>query len=273
MAELAIAPLSQRRRSGPALAAIRAERTKLFTLRSARWLMATGVVLTIGIGALVGVLARYEWPRMSLFQRATFDPTPGALAGLLLCMLLWAALAITSVTGEYASGTIRATVVAIPSRTTVLVAKVAVIGAVVLVLGEVATFGAFFACQLVLAGAVPTAHLGDPGVLRTVADGGLYLAGMSLLAMGVAWLLRRAALAFSAFFGLLFVLPVVTIALPGDWRQTFFRYLPGSAGGQLVTHHVHPGDLSPALGGLVLLGYLATALVAGGVLLYRRDVS
>jgi len=67
------------------------------------------------------------------------------LAGGALGQLVFAVLGVLVMTSEYSSGTIRATLAAIPRRPLVLAAKTAVFGVVALVTGEAATFAGFLA--------------------------------------------------------------------------------------------------------------------------------
>jgi ABC-2 type transport system permease protein len=78
-------------------------------------------------------------------RNASEDLTNNALAGVVPGLLLAGALGVLTMTSEYSSGTIRATLAAIPRRPLVLAAKAAVFGAVTLVVGEAASFIAFLA--------------------------------------------------------------------------------------------------------------------------------
>ncbi len=68
---------------------------------------------------------------------------------------------------------IRSTLAAVPRRPVMLAAKAAVIGAIALVLGEIAAFGAFFAGQSVLVSPAPHATLGQPLLRGSAAGRGL----------------------------------------------------------------------------------------------------
>lgn len=158
-----------------------------------------------------------------------------------------------------------------------LATKAAIFGLVAVVVGEVLTFAAFFIGQAILSGTTPTATLGDPGVLRAVIGGGLFLAVLGLLALGIATIVRHTAGAITAFVGLLLILPLIAQALPTSIRYAIGRYLPANIGATMTT--VHPGfrmDLgaptfSPWVGFGILCGYALAALVVGGALMARRD--
>ena len=115
---------------------LRAEWTKLRTVRSTIWSLLATVVLTIGIGALATAVIAARWNQLSLFQRLTFDPVSQSLTGLLFAQLALGVLGMLVVSGEYGTGTIRSTLAAVPNRPLVLAAKAVVFGLVALVVSE-----------------------------------------------------------------------------------------------------------------------------------------
>jgi ABC-2 type transport system permease protein len=125
--------------------AARMEWIKLRSLRSTWWVLALTVAGAIGIAVAVGVNT----------EDAAADLTNNALAGIALGLLLVGVLGVLAMTGEYTSGTIRATLAAVPNRPLVLAAKAAVFGAVALAAGEAAAFIAFAAGGAALPTAVP----------------------------------------------------------------------------------------------------------------------
>jgi hypothetical protein len=93
------------------------------------------------------------------------------------------------------SGTIRATLAAIPRRPLVLAAKAAVFGAVTLVVGEAASFIAFFAETVTLRHGIAPPTLGQPGVLRAVVLSGAAFCLIGLLGLGLGAIIRHSAAA------------------------------------------------------------------------------
>ena len=77
---------------------------KLRSLRSTWWTLAVTAAGTVGIGVAVGLNSR----------NAAEDLTNNALAGVVPGLLLAGALGVLTMTSEYTSGTIRATLAAIP---------------------------------------------------------------------------------------------------------------------------------------------------------------
>ncbi len=175
---------------------------------------------------------------------------------------------------EYGTGTIRATLAAVPHRTLVLAAKAAVFGAVAVVVGLVSSFAAFFLGQALLTEPTPHAVLAQPGVTEAVIGSGLYLAVLGLFALGIATVVRHTAGSIAVFVGILLVLPLIVQALPASIRLHVTKYLPATVGfvmSSTRTQGFGAPVFSPWGGFALLCGYTAAALVVGGVLLVRRD--
>jgi ABC-type transport system involved in multi-copper enzyme maturation permease subunit len=184
--------------------------------------------------------------------------------------LLLGILGILVMSGEYATGTIRATLAAAPRRPMVLAAKVLVFGAVTLVAAEVTAFAGFFLGQALLTSPAPHATLSSPGALRAVAGIGLFLCVVGLLALGIAVLVRHTAAAISAYVGVILVLPILVSALPGSLQHQIERLLPLEIGSVMINNSA-PDAFGPWTGFVILCGYTAVILVLGAVLLVRRD--
>jgi ABC-type transport system involved in multi-copper enzyme maturation permease subunit len=250
---------------------LRAEWIKLRSVRSTVWALLVTVVLTVGLGALLCAARVSRWDRIDAAERVHFDAAGFSLNGIFLAQLAIVVLGVLAMSSEYATGQIRATFGATPQRLTVLAAKATTFTAVVLATGLVASFGAFGIGQAIFAPKGLQASLGDPGVLRAVAGGALYLTGVGLLGVGLGTVLRRTAGAVAALVALLFVVPIVTGFLPSSFQGSIGKYLPAQAGMAIFNVRPDPHALAPWVGFGVLLAYGAVALAAGGVLLVRRD--
>jgi len=255
---------------------LRSEWTKLTSVRSTVWSLLATIVLTIGIGVLATATVAAHWQHLGLAFRLTFDPVRQSLTGLLFGQLSLGVLGVLVVSAEYGTGTIRATFAASPRRLEVLLAKVIVFGAVALVISELLMFATFFIGQLILTGYAPHASLGQPGVLRAVVGGGLYLTCLAMLAMGLASIIRHTAGAISAFVAILLIVPLILQALPTSIVNAVGKYVPANIGATVTStsgvasfegHNAFP----PWAGLGLLAGYAAVALVIGGWLLVRRD--
>jgi len=255
---------------------LRAEWTKLRTVRSTTWSLATVIVVTIGLGVLSTSLAANRWHQMGIVDQLRFDPVIRSLTGVLFAQFAIGVLGVLVVSGEYGTGSIRATFSAVPNRALVLAAKAAVFGAVVLLVGEAVSFMAFFIGQAILKGSTPYATLGTPGALRAVVGTGLYLTVLGLFALGLAAILRHTAGAISVFVGVLLILPLILQALPESIIEKVGRYLPANIGVSMTSTLPNPEQaiskpFPPWVGFGVLCAYAAAALLVGGWLMVRRD--
>lgn len=250
---------------------LRAEWTKLRSVRSTIWTLLATVGLAVGFGALIGVSQMNSWDNLDPGERLRFDPTSFSLSGLFLAQLAVGVLGVLVVTSEYATGQIRATFGATPQRVTVLVAKATMFSTVVIATGLIASFGAFWTGQGIFASKGLDASIADPGVLRAVVGGALYLAGVGLLGVGLGTILRRTAGAVAALVGVLFILPIVTGFLPSSFQQAAGKYFPAQAGMSIFNVVPSPDALSPWAGFAVLTAYGVLTLAVGGILLVRRD--
>jgi hypothetical protein len=273
-----------------------AEWTKLWSVRSTTWTLVGTAVAVVGLCALgTGTVSPSE---------IIDDPTRRSLIGVFLGQLIFGVLGVMVMSAEYGTGTIRATLSALPRRPVVLTAKVLVFGVVALVVSEVLTFSAFFLGQAILSAkhAVGTkaaaaqraqqlglkiphnlqillsngsSTLGQAGVLRAVIGAGLYLAVLGLLALGLATIIRHTAGAISAFVGVVLVLPIVVEALPTGLSNALARYLPANIGLVMFSTQGAPDRVvsafSPWVGFALLVFYAVVALGIGCWVLVRRD--
>jgi ABC-2 type transport system permease protein len=250
---------------------VRSEWTKLRSVRSTYWTLVVAAAAAIGLSALISSIYVNRYDGLSAIEKATFNPTAFSLNGLFFAQLAIAVLGVLVITGEYSTGMIRSTFAAVPQRRTVLAAKAAIFGAVTLVVGTVSCFIAFFVGQAILSAKGIEAHIGDPGVLRSVFGAGLYLSVLGLLALGLGALIRHSAGAIAAVFGLLFVLPGVVATLPSSWSNAIEKYLPSNAGQAIFRTIRDRSTLSPWVGFGVFCLYAAAVLVGAAVALTRRD--
>jgi hypothetical protein len=256
---------------------LRSEWTKLRTVRSTVWTLFATILAVVGIGALATAVTASHWRDAGIQDRIGFDPTARSLAGLFLGQITIGVLGVLAMSAEYGTGTIRATLSAVPRRPLVLACKAAVFGMVALVTSEILTFAAFILGQDLLKGSTPYATLGQPNVLRAVAGAGLVLTVIGLFALGLASIIRHTAGAISAFVGILLVLPLIIRAFPTSLQNAVIRYLPLVIAEHMVSVVGVGRDFGGAplftqwVGFGILCGYALGLLIIGGVLLVRRD--
>jgi ABC-2 type transport system permease protein len=248
--------------------ALRSEFTKIGSVRSTYWSLIALIIVTVGIAALVGQSAAGNPGQLG----PHFDPTNISLYGLVLGQLIIAVLGALTITSEYSTQMIGTSLAVMPRRGTVIAAKAVVLGAVALVTGLVACFGAFFAGQALMSGHHLNATLGQPHVLRAVIGGALFLTVCGLLGFGLGLILRHTAAAISAAVGLLFVLFILALRLPSSWQVS--KWVPLNAGGQIwqaVPSTPSAHMFSAWTGFAVLCGYAAIAIIGGLILFRKRD--
>jgi hypothetical protein len=246
------------------------EWTKLRSVRSTYWTAAFAVLASIGLGAIICARTADDI-RHGRQDAEGLDATLTSLSGLYIAQVAVGVLGVLTISSEYGTGMIRATLCAIPRRRTMLAAKGAVFAVATLVVGEVLSFAAFAIGQALLASAHVGVSLRSAGVLRATIGGGLYLTAVGLLAFGIGALIRHTAGALSTFFAVLFALTAITDLLPTNWRNIIINYLPVNAGNQIF-NVIRPRDaLAPWAGLGVLCLYALAALAAAAVLIERRD--
>lgn len=251
---------------------LHAEWIKLRSLRSTWYTLACLFVIGLGITALSSNAAGKIWEAATETERQSWDPTVHSLTAYVVAQLIIGVLGILVVTSEFATGLMGSTLTAMPRRHRVLAAKVVVAAAVAVVAGEVLMFAAFLIGQPLLARqGVPSAGLGDPGVLSAVLAGGLYLAAIALLAVGLGTIMRATAGALATLVGIVFLVPAVASLFP-SWLQGVLDFWPTLGGAAVLAtvpdaHYPHPWL---NLGGMCL--GIAAVLVAAFVVFRRRDV-
>jgi ABC-type transport system involved in multi-copper enzyme maturation permease subunit len=262
------------------LGVIRSEWIKLRTLRSTWYSLLVTVVFVVGLGVLFSALRAHRFnqdraqgaigpgPRFGDF----LDPTLVSLRGVFLAQLAIGVLGVLVITGEYSTGMIRSSIAAVPHRRPVLIAKALVFGVTALILTEIAAFAAFLLGQLALKSTHFQADLGTHDALRAVIGAGLYLTLIGLLAIGLGFMIRNTAGAIAAVFGIVLVLPLLANALPTPYSTDVSKYLPLNAGTQiLMTLNPDHSQLSPWAGIGITALYALAALIAGAIVLTRRD--
>jgi hypothetical protein len=247
---------------------LRSESVKLWSVRSTYWTIVAALTFNLGFAAAE---AMFLPGRLSAQDRAGLDTIRVSLGGSHLSQVAIGVLGVLAITSEYTSGMIRATFSAVPRRRLLLAAKAIVFSMIALVVGLVASFGAYFVFQALLTGNDFRSSIGDAGVIRALVGGGLYLALLGLLGLGLGAIIRRSAGAIAALFTLLFVPQILVELLPHDLKTTIGAYLPMESGSQIFSQHHEAGALSPWAGLAVFALYAAVALGAGFALIGARD--
>ena len=270
-----------------------AEWTKIRSVRSTVWTLIIFVVVSLGLTTL------FTWLTLNALNNGkggqgassiVTDPVNFILGtGLGLGQLAICVLGALVITSEYSSGAIRASLLAVPRRYPVILAKGLVFAALVIVVGEIVAFLSFFIGAALVNGHVVTLRghvaghavsvhhtitvsLSQPGVLQAVVGSGLYLTVLGLFALAIGGLIRHTAGAITAVIGMVLVIFPLAGLLPSSWGAHVHAYLPTIAG-QLITQDKPTADqlLSAWQGFGVFCAWTALLLIIGGYLLQRRD--
>jgi len=249
---------------------IASEWIKVRTVRSTWWALGVAFVLTVAFGAL-----------LSWGVAATWDPSGGmgdvdalstSLAGMLFGELALVVFGVLFITAEYSTGGIRATLVSVPKRSRVVVAKTIVVAIVALVVSTVTVMVSFFIGQALLASNGLSVGVGDTNVLRALVGSALYLTAAALFGLGIGLVVRSSGGGITAAIAGLIVLPSLSGLLPGQWGQNVGKFITTNAGRQITLIDTNAGSLSPWVGYAVFLAWVAALLVIGTILLRRRNV-
>lgn len=262
-------------RVAPGLSFARILKSELIKFRSLRstWITyAVGLLIADGLGVLIAALRGQDLH--SHGGGRVIDSVAFPLRGLMLAQLAIGVIGVLYVTGEYATGSIRASMTAVPKRVPVLLGKAAILGTVTGVVGLVMTFVAFFAGEAVLSTWGYNVGLGHPGALRAVTGAALYLVCVALMGLGIGFALRNTGGAIATLFGIVLVLPLIAESLPTSWQDHISKFLPLNIAVHMIETHYDPGStaLSNGMGAIMLVVYAVVALAIGLAVLKRRDV-
>ena len=242
---------------------------KFWSLRSTVLTLLAAVVAMVVVGCLASWAFVDNWDELTAAERAGFNPIDPALVGVNLAQLAVGVLGVLLITGEYATGMIRATLSAVPTRLPVLWAKAGLYAAVTFVLMAVTSLVAFVTAQLFLG--ERGAGLGVSELPRALLGTAGYLTAIGVLAVALGFLLRSTAGGIATLFGLLLVVPTLGLLLPSSWRDQLLPYLPNYAGSAVTTVRPQEDLLSVTGGVLVLAAWALIPLFAAALVLRRRD--
>jgi len=250
------------------------EWTKIRSVRSTVWTLIIFAVVSLGLTGLFTWLTIRALNSGRGARSATIgaDPVNFILGtGLGLGQLAICVLGVLVITSEYSSGTIRASLLAVPRRIPMLIAKGVVFSVLVFVIGEAVTFGSFYIGAAIVHSHFPVS-LSQPGVTRAVIGSGLYLTVLGLFALAIGSLIRHTAGAVTTVIGLVLVVFNLTALLPYSWGAHIHAYMPTVAGQLITQDKQQAGQLLTAWQGFgVFCAWTALLLIAGAYLLKRRD--
>jgi ABC-2 type transport system permease protein len=250
------------------MTALQAEWTKLRTAPGTIWLFLAIVALTVGVSAAGA--ATIKCPP----GECTFDPAKSSLTGVILGQTIIAILAVLAIGGEYSTGMIRTSLTATPRRTRMLVAKATVVAGVALAAAIGAVSASVLAAKLILPSrGIGAPSLADGPVLRATVGSVLYLGLIALMSLGIATAARDSATAIGIVLALLYVLPLVSLAVSDPhWRRHLEQISPMSAGLAVqATVELSKLPIGPWAGLGVLAAWAGGTMLLGWAVLQFRD--
>ncbi|AEI11163.1 MULTISPECIES: ABC transporter permease subunit [Cellulomonas] len=258
---------------------VRSEWIKFWTVRSTVWTVSVMAVVVVALVALISLIIAQNVGEMD-----AGDGLPALVpysVAVNLASLAVVVLGVLTITGEYTTGMIRASLSAAPRRTPVLWAKLVVLGGSMMVIATVVVALAAAVQTPILSPKNVALDLGDAETVRVLFGNALYLATITVFAFAFGALLRHSAAAMASVLGLLLVVENAVLAIP--WRPLEYvrPFMPASAGYRVaqpqemidaMNDQMGRGIELSAWGGYaVLVGWVLVLLAVAAVLLKRRD--
>jgi ABC-2 type transport system permease protein len=250
------------------LRVVRSEWTKFRSLRSTWWSIAVTVLAAVGVGVLTSATAAGNHAASTV----PVDVAGRSQLGGLISQLAIGVLAVLFISGEYGTGMIRSSMIAVPRRLPVLWAKLGVFVAVVLPVTLVSSLAAFALGQVFWrAHGRPAVALTDPGVARVVFGAAVCIMLTGLCALAIGALVRNTAGGITTMVGLYFVAPILAGHMPQRIAE-LSRFLPSNASGAVWNASLSPVSMTPTDGFALLCGYVVVLSAAAAWRLRRSDV-
>jgi ABC-2 type transport system permease protein len=263
--------------SGIATRAIRAEWTKLQSVRGTSWTTIAVVGMTVGLTAFMAANSGTD-ANQAGGGPGDDDVLVMSLRGIWLGQIGMVTLGALAATSEFAYGTIRTTFAAIPRRLAAFGAKAGVIGAVALAIGPAASVLSFLVAQPLLhargyvAPAYRSVSLTDALAFRAMAGSALYLTLLALFAVGVATIVRHPATAMTIVVGLVLVPTVLMEFFTGTPREVLRQVAPSAGLGIQIATPRYASPLGPWGGLGVTAAWAVAAILIAAWAIGRRDV-
>ncbi|MDA5281688.1 ABC transporter permease [Streptomyces sp. NPDC054904] len=254
----------ERSAGGPAgggfAGAVGAEWAKLWSLRTPYVCLLVGVLLTSVFTYYYGSIARINDKPVQPLGNA---PVSSVMLGQFTVIVM----AMVMVTSEYGTGSIRSSLLWVPVRHRVQLAKALVAAGVAFAAGIAFSVLGMAVARIPFGGHASFDAAQAAG--QTLATGA-YCALVAVLTVGTAFAVRTAAGTLSAVFVLVSVLPSICTGLGGPFLLAVNDYLPQTSGGHFMLGAA--GAPYPrTVGLLITVAWTVAAHLAGRLVLRRRD--
>jgi hypothetical protein len=251
-----------------------AEMIKVLSLRSTYALAAAGIGLSVASALFLSGRTH-----LSAYGKATYNPLVDEFnTGVWATLMLAAACAgAAGMTGEFHSGLIRTTTLAVPGRMRTVLAKAAAYTAVAGVVGVAAEAGNFGLSRMSLAGAGIRTTVSSGTLVSALLSSALALPVSALLGLAFGTVLRHPAVATAAVVVALVLVPSF-LSHGGGFESVLSDAMPYHAWrtlvGQATDGPVPPGTRPPsmAVAWMWFLGWPCLAVPLAGLVLRRRDL-
>ncbi|MFF2013517.1 ABC transporter permease [Streptomyces sp. NPDC058195] len=240
--------------------AFTAEWTKLWSIRTPYVCLVVGLVVTAIFTFYYGSIAR--------INDKPIQPVGNApVSSAILTQFALVVLAVTIVTSEYSTSSVRTSLLWVPVRHRVQMAKALLSALVGFVMGVV-----FGVLGVALAWSPFRGHASFDmsKVIYQILAMAIYCALIGVMTVGVSFALRTAAGAVSVLFFVISALPSMLVGLGGPVLMAINDYMPQTAGGYLMLGNGKaPYPIAVSL--LVIVAWAVAAHVAGAYVLRRKD--
>jgi ABC-2 type transport system permease protein len=190
-----------------------------------------------------------------------------------LAQLFALVIGVIAMTTEFRHGTITPSLLVEPVRARLLAAKLAAQLIVGLILGVVC----YTVCALIVAGILSgrgiTTGFTTGDWIAAVTGGAIATMLYGAIGLGVGALIRNQAGAIVAVLVWVFVIENLLTIIPGGFGDAIQKYGLGGVGRSLARTADHANRLGQLPAGLLLLGYAVVLVIAGIMLVSRRDIS
>ena len=246
---------------------LRSEWIKLRSLRSTWWSFGIIFAIQVGMAVLFSLTAGDRFSEIS-GEAATNAAVSVTTVGLIFGQLVIAVLGVLVISGEYATGQIRSSFMAVPNRLPVLAAKAVVFSIATFVVTLVSIVVAYLVTMPILAGVGVKANPLDGALWLHFIGAAGFLVMIGLISLGIGATLRSTPGGIAASLGLLLVAPTILAVIPAAWANTLAGWTPSSAGQGMYYWGM---TFEPWQALLVMLGWVAVFMTAAAVLMKRRD--
>lgn len=250
-----------------------AEWLKIRTVRSTYGVLAAMVLATL-FAVLLDLYGASVWERLLPASRPGYATMMAQAVTLPITQLSAAVFGVLAATSEYATGTIRAGLIAVPRRGPLLAAKAAVVAGAAFLLGVVIMGATSLGGRAIIGDRVASQPELPRAITLAVASSASVMV-YALLGLGLGLLLRWAVAAIPVIVVLWYPLPLVTEWLPTPWNARIGSFTLLDLPPEVAGYHLAgppPGLLPPVAAAVVLAAYGLVPLAAGAVAFLRRDV-